>query len=261
MNPKITIVTVCYNTVNIIEETIQSVLEQNYPNIEYIIIDGGSKDGTLDIIKKYESHITKFISESDKGIYDAMNKGIALSTGEWINFMNAGDVFANESVIKDVFSHTISGNIGLVYGNVLMNFPGEKGIVKVLDNLQDGSIQFSLNHQSTFTKGDFLRRVGYDTSFKIAADANSFNEIYKEGLGFQYIPITISCYEAANGVSAKQMFQLHREFSRIKGMRMSNIIWWKGYFKALIMTTMMMLLPQALYNKLMSKYVSKRIKH
>ena len=258
---KVTIITVCYNAVDLIEDTLESVLNQTYANLEYIVIDGGSKDGTIDVIRKYESRIAKFISEPDKGIYDAMNKGIAFSTGEWINFMNAGDVFVNDTVIEDVFSRTIKKDVGLIYGNVLMNYPGNDGIVKVLDNLKKGQIQFSLNHQSTFTKGDFLREVGYDISYKLAADANSFNEIYKRGLGFQYVPVTISCYEAVNGVSSKQMFLLHREFSRIKGIGVFDFSWWRSYVKAVIMTMMMRILPQSLFNRVMNKYVSKRIKH
>ena len=261
MNPKVTIITVCYNAVDLIENTLKSVLNQSYPNIEYIIIDGGSNDGTLEIIKRYESHIVKFISEPDKGIYDAMNKGIALSSGEWINFMNAGDVFVNDTVVENVFSHKIPQNVGLIYGNVLMNYLENEGIVKVLDNLKEGQVQFSLNHQSTFTNGDFLREVGYDISYKLAADANSFNEIYKRGLLFQYVPVTISCYEAVNGVSSKQLFQLHHEFSRIKGIGVSNLVWWRSYFKAVIMTVLMTFLPQSLYRKVMNKYVVKRVKH
>lgn len=89
--PLFSVITVCYNAVNVLESTINSILLQNYKNIEYIIIDGGSSDGTLDIIRKYEDRIHYWISEPDNGIYDAMNKGIRLAGGRWINFMNAGD--------------------------------------------------------------------------------------------------------------------------------------------------------------------------
>jgi glycosyltransferase involved in cell wall biosynthesis len=80
------------------------VISQTYPNVEYIIIDGGSTDGTLDIIKKYEDYIDYWVSEADKGIYDAMNKGVDLATGQWINFMNTGDRFYDENSIEEVFS-------------------------------------------------------------------------------------------------------------------------------------------------------------
>lgn len=94
-NPKVSVVTICYNSVQFIEKTIQSVLSQTYPNIEYIVIDGGSTDGTKEIIEKYSSRISYWCSEKDRGIYDAMNKGIRKATGEWINFMNSGDCFVS----------------------------------------------------------------------------------------------------------------------------------------------------------------------
>ena len=99
---KISVITVAYNASRYIETTILSVINQTYSNIEYIIIDGGSTDGTVDIIKKYSNKISYWISEPDKGIYDAMNKGINKATGEWINFMNAGDTFHNPDTLSAV---------------------------------------------------------------------------------------------------------------------------------------------------------------
>ena len=89
---KITFITVCYNAIDTLEKTILSIINQTYPNIEYIIIDGASTDGTVDIIKKYEHKLSYWISEPDKGIYDAMNKGLKRATGDYINFMNADDI-------------------------------------------------------------------------------------------------------------------------------------------------------------------------
>jgi len=102
--PLITVITVVLNGEKALEETIKSVISQTYPNVEYIIIDGGSTDGTLDIIKKYEDYIDYWVSEPDKGIYDAMNKGVDLTTGQWINFINAGDRFYDEDLIEEIFS-------------------------------------------------------------------------------------------------------------------------------------------------------------
>ena len=100
--PLISVITVSYNAVLTIEQTILSVINQTYLNIEYIIIDGGSTDGTVNVIKKYADKIAYWVSESDKGIYDAMNKGIAYSHGEYCNFINAGDKFCSSSILKHV---------------------------------------------------------------------------------------------------------------------------------------------------------------
>ena len=102
MNKKNSIVTVSYNAVATIESTILSVINQTYSNVEYIIIDGGSTDGTVDIIKKYQDKISYWISEPDQGIYDAMNKGLKIASGEWINFMNSGDSFVHTEVLENL---------------------------------------------------------------------------------------------------------------------------------------------------------------
>jgi len=119
----ISVVTVSYNAVSTIEQTILSVINQTYPNVEYIIIDGGSTDGTVDIIKKYADKIAYWVSEPDKGIYDAMNKGVVVATGEWINFMNAGDIFTDSDVIDKLFHQNIIINrVGIVFGDTLVVF-------------------------------------------------------------------------------------------------------------------------------------------
>jgi glycosyltransferase involved in cell wall biosynthesis len=105
--PLITVVTVVRNGEKTLEETILSVINQTYSNIEYIIVDGASTDGTLDIVRKYEDRIDYWISEPDNGIYDAMNKGIDLAMGEWINFMNGGDIFCNNEVLEKIVSEYI----------------------------------------------------------------------------------------------------------------------------------------------------------
>ena len=102
MNPKISVITVVYNSVSYIERTIQSVLSQTYPHIEYIIIDGGSGDGTTEIIKKYSGSLAYWVSEPDKGLYDAMNKGLAKATGEFVWFINSGDEISGSKTDSDM---------------------------------------------------------------------------------------------------------------------------------------------------------------
>lgn len=107
--PKFSIITVTYNAEAVLEDTIQSVISQTYRHVEYILIDGASKDGTLSIIERYKDRITKIISEPDKGLYDAMNKGIAQATGDYLCFLNAGDSFHEDDTLQQIV-HTITGN-------------------------------------------------------------------------------------------------------------------------------------------------------
>lgn len=116
-NPKISVVTVTYNCIGVLEDTLKSVISQEYSNVEYIVIDGKSSDGTLNLIDKYKDHISILVSEPDKGIFDAMNKAIKLVTGDWILFMNAGDTFADDNVLTSVFSNHIESNVGVVFGD------------------------------------------------------------------------------------------------------------------------------------------------
>ena len=113
---KITIVTVTYNCSKILKETLESCINQDYENVEYIIIDGASTDGTLGIINQYSENISFILSEPDKGIYDAMNKGIEHATGEWIFFLNAGDKFYSNKTLSDLF-HNIDSESDAVLGD------------------------------------------------------------------------------------------------------------------------------------------------
>ncbi len=116
MNPKISIITVTYNAEKVLEKTLTSIFKQTYKNIEVIIIDGGSTDETLHIISKYNDSIDMFISERDDGIYDAMNKGIDIATGDFITFLNADDEYYSETTIEELFSD-IDEKTDVVYGD------------------------------------------------------------------------------------------------------------------------------------------------
>lgn len=118
MQPKLSVITIVYNNVKDIERTILSVLNQTYPNIEYILIDGASADGTKDIIYKYKSRLAQFISEPDKGIYDAMNKGLSLATGDYVLFMNSGDEIYAPVTVAEVFDTAAAADI--YYGETEM---------------------------------------------------------------------------------------------------------------------------------------------
>lgn len=198
-NTSITIVTVCYNAVTTIEQTILSVINQTFTNIEYIIIDGGSIDGTIDIIKKYAKNISVWISEPDKGIYDAMNKGIELATGQWINFMNSGDLFYNSNTLNNIFGKKII-NADIIYGDRLSRCSFGEFYHKV-DSLDKFNKFFPLFHQSIFIKTEVAKKNKFDLKYKICADYNQMYQLYKNNYSFYYIPISMSICECENGIS------------------------------------------------------------
>lgn len=155
-SPKISVITICYNAVDVIEGTILSVINQTYKNIEYIVVDGGSTDGTIDIIKRYESRIDKWISEPDKGIYDAMNKGIRIATGEWLNFMNAGDVFTRNDLLSDVFMLNIPDNKYFLYSDYWKSLKDGKFYLHRTDR-EKGVV----HHQASIYKRSLHNTYGY----------------------------------------------------------------------------------------------------
>lgn len=182
---KISVVTICYNSVSLIEGTLKSVTEQTYPNVEYIVIDGASKDGTTEIIRRYEDRISYWVSEPDKGIYDAMNKGISAATGDYIIFMNAGDVFADRNVLEKIApllgQHTvISGKWQRCYSDGSMKLSSPLPI-KAL------SIEMPLCHQSTFTRLSYHKENPFDTSYRFSADYAFFYKAWRKGESFRYI--------------------------------------------------------------------------
>ena len=172
---KVSIITVCYNSSKTIEKAFQSILSQSYENIELIVIDGLSFDGTLEIIKRYESCITKYISEPDKGLYDAMNKGVALATGDIVGVLNSDDMFYDNNVISNVVEFH-ENNIGIEasVGNVTQI--NEKG--KVVRNYSATNwnpeklkIGFMPPHPSIFVKKCLFDKYGnYHLDFISGAD-------------------------------------------------------------------------------------------
>lgn len=204
IQPKISVVTVCYNAVETIEKTMLSVINQTYANIEYIIIDGGSTDGTVDIIKKYADRIAYWVSEPDKGIYDAMNKGIKVATGEWINFMNAGDSFVNHDSIHSLASSFRDEN-KIVYGYIIKLYEKCKSYGRPIKKKNPDEIDFILwgiDHQAAFIKKEMFEKYGlYDTTYRLASDWYFFMKvagIHKENILYVDKPIA---YFAMNGAS------------------------------------------------------------
>lgn len=214
IQPKISVVTVCYNAVNDIEKTILSAINQTYPNIEYLIIDGGSTDGTMDIVNKYKDKIDVIVSEPDKGIYDAMNKGIDRATGEWINFMNAGDVFISNGVLVDLIASSedgvriLRGNIIRMYGKIKVKSCGitlqNPKLVDMFDN--------TFHHQACLIQKTLFEEYGmYSTEYKLCSDWKFFFDcVVLHHVNSKYVDIAVAQFQM-DGASSNGALKYENE--------------------------------------------------
>jgi len=192
---KISIITVVYNNKNTIKDAIESVLNQTYKNIEYIVVDGDSRDGTVEIIKSYGDKIDKFITELDNGIYDAMNKGIKLATGDVIGILNSDDFYLNNNIIEKVVHEFQNKKVDSVYGDLI--YVDNKDTNKIVRYWKSKEYKKGLfktgwhpAHPTFFVKKEIYENYGlFDLNFKIAADYEimlRFLEKYK--ITVEYIP-------------------------------------------------------------------------
>lgn len=210
---KISIITIVFNDAKGLEKTIQNIINQTYDNIEYIIIDGGSTDGTIEVIKKYEDKISHWVSEPDKGIYDAMNKGINLVTGDWINFMNARDVFFDKSVIEKVVP-ILSNDIIIAYGDTIRDYGAYTSLRHNLNlsKMYHGQV---FGHQSSFVSAIYHKKNLFSLEYEIAGDYDFLLNAYiKNKNGFKQIPMAISVF-SMDGVSSNNEIQSTLERIRI----------------------------------------------
>lgn len=173
---KVSIITICYNSAHSIADAINSVVSQTYPDIEYIVVDGKSKDNTSDIVRTFGSKVTKFVSEPDKGIYDALNKGIRMAEGDIIGFMHSDDLFADNRVIEKVVKLFQEKNTDCIYGDLQYVYKTDTN--RVLRYWKSG--KFTRNklrfgwmppHPTLYIKRDIYEKYGnFDIQFKISAD-------------------------------------------------------------------------------------------
>jgi glycosyltransferase involved in cell wall biosynthesis len=214
---KISVITVSFNSANTIENTIQSVLSQNYPDLEYILIDGGSTDGTIDIIKKYEDKIAYWISEPDKGISDAFNKGIRQATGDLICIINSDDALL-PNVLNEI-SKQINVDTDVIYGN--MYIYRKKYNTEKLHHSQD-NLNFSkghfygLSHPASLIRKRAYDKYGlYDVSLKYCMDKEIFLRMYEKGAKFQRIDLPIARYADGGASGVKNYHKVVLESTKI----------------------------------------------
>ena len=223
---KLSIITVNLNNKSGLQKTIDSVISQTYKDFEWIIIDGGSTDGSKELIEKYSSYITYWVSEPDKGIYNAMNKGIISANSEYLLFLNSGDWLINTNIIEQAFP--FMNNADFVYGSLqLVNRDGD---IKIWDIPIDSVTgEFFLNstmpHPATFIKKEkLLQYGGYDESYKIAADWKFFMDAILFGnSSLKKMPFVVSVF-SEDGISSTQLTQVKSERQRGIEQSWSNIL-------------------------------------
>lgn len=188
-NPLVSIVTIVYNGVSHLEETIQSVFNQSYAPIEYIIIDGGSTDGSVELIKKYSDRLAYWVSEKDKGISDAFNKGVLRATGEIIGLINADDWYEPDAVLKVVEN---IGENDIAYGDLRFFRQGVFQFVQAGDHRRIVQ-EMTLNHPTVFVKKHVYQDAGiFNLNYKCAMDYELMLRFYKKGYTFVRIPAPLA---------------------------------------------------------------------
>jgi glycosyltransferase involved in cell wall biosynthesis len=243
----ISVVTISYNAENTIERTIKSVLNQEYETIEYIVVDGGSSDNTLNIIKKYKDSITTFISERDNGISDALNKGIKLSTGEFILFVNADDWLNPDTILNA--AKEINPDVDLLTGGINL-YKNDQLEYTVQSNLSEFENRMSLTFPSTFIrKSVYTENGGYDESIKCAMDYDLYLRAYYKGYNFKVSP-DIMANMQEGGVSKVHRLKAQEEVYKIKkktqGFKVTSLIYL--YKMKIILSTSSILYKLKLYS-------------
>lgn len=233
LKPKISIITITLNSKRYLEQTITSIISQTYANLEYIIVDGGSSDETIEIIQKYDSKIDKWISEPDHGIADAMNKGIKLSTGDYILFIHSDDYLINRRVIEQaVFEMTDSKDIFLF--DIFLKKNGKRILCSPKGLIWWINFKVTVFHQACFCSKKLFDKIGtFDKTFQIAMDFDFFLRAYRDGVNFFYIEFPFSVMRLTGISSRLDWDSLKMRFLEEKQVHFKNCpnLWMKFIYQ------------------------------
>ncbi len=227
---KISILTVSFNSAATIKDTIESIRSQNYKDIEYIIVDGNSKDGTLEIIRSYETSVSKWVSEPDKGIYDAMNKAVAMATGDVVGILNSDDFYSSNDIITQVAASFANEMVDAVFGNLVFVDPANlKKVVRKYSSANWNPDKFARGfmpaHPTFFVRRKYYQQFGlFKTDYRIAADYELLIRfLYVNKLRYKFLPINMVTMRKG-GVSSRNLMSnivLNNEI--IRGCRENGI--------------------------------------
>jgi len=208
MRDTVSIITVTYNSVAMLRKTVDSVESQTYGNKEFVIIDGGSTDGTREYLMEHRDRIDAWISEPDQGIFDAMNKGSKKATGEWIIFLNSGDLFSNDKVLEDVFSADIPEDADVIYGDTVYSYGKEEyqeyRKSRELKHFWKGMLT---SHQSFFVRKRIMAHRPFDTSYGVAADFHQLYTLFMDGGTFLYRKMNVARVDTTGISNNNKMIQ------------------------------------------------------
>lgn len=228
--PVLSIITVCFRAREQVRMTMENILSQTWTDFEYLIIDGGSDDGTPKFLEQSSSLFESknipfhFISEPDHGIYDAMNKGTRMASGKWLLFLNAGDLFAAEDTLEQIFR--TPGEADIIYGDTLCIYQGRTKLYPALP-LEHLTYEMAFCHQSAFILKKLLLKHPYDTSYRVCADHHFFLSMYLRDKTFEYRQLPVSIYEIS-GYSDKNKILSHKEKHRMQkelGIFHFSLLW------------------------------------
>lgn len=229
---KISIITATYNSSKTIIDTILSLEKQTYSNIEYIIVDGASSDNTLDIIKKYSTKISTIISEPDKGIYDALNKGIMASTGDIVGFLHSDDVFAYPNAIEDLVSTLVNDKSQAIYAD--LEYVSKENTENVVRRWVSGSYKhenlkkgWMPPHPTFFMKKELYKEHGvFDLNFKISADYDSLlRYLWLHNISVSYLPKVVTKMRVGGESNRSFLNILKKTKEDILVLQKNNIFW------------------------------------
>lgn len=208
---KVSIITINYNNKVGLKKTIESVIKQDFNSFEFIVIDGGSTDGSYDVIQEYKNCIDYWVSESDKGIYNAMNKGIAIARGEYCNFMNSGDCFSDKNVLSSIFANRKEDLCDIIVGNTYCT----KWIQPPSKITMDFLFSTTICHQAAFIKRSLLQKYYYDEKFKIVSDRKFFIQtLIFDNCSYEAIDVDVVIYDL-NGYSANNRTLSDLEYQQV----------------------------------------------
>ena len=229
--PKISVITASYNRINTINSSIESLKEQSYSNIEQVFVDGGSVDGTVDLIKQVLTDHDKFITEPDNGIYDALNKGIEMSTGEVVGLLHSDDFFADQNVLADIAELFLDEEVDLVYGD-LSYVSGDS--CRVVRRWESGAFDkkrlkygWMPPHPTVFIRKSVFEKIGvYDASYRIAADYDFLLRCLQADLVIRYIPRNLVNMRVGGASNANLANLIKKSKEDLKSIRRNRVGGW-----------------------------------